>query len=223
MEPRIRGWNNKVIEKDSSDFRAIFIPYHDNKFLSKSVFWFLFVSLSRTFSMFSVLWSFTQLDVQNHTGRKWLSGSARPWATAAPRRLSVSWATSMWTPLQLEVHQSYSLICITCFNQCSGSGSTCGSGSVGSICFWVYWIRIRTRNLFARIWIRLRIQTLLSTSKKGKQTLISTVLWLLYDFLSLNSDVNVPSKRNCVRRCLTRPILLDYYAQQSRETCHLSK
>jgi hypothetical protein len=38
---------------------------------------------------------------------------------------------------------------------------------------------------------------------------------------------NIPhqgaGKGCCVRRCLTRPIILDYYAQKSRETCHLSK
>ncbi len=33
-------------------------------------------------------------------------------------------------------------------------------------------------------------------AKKLRKTLISTVLWLLYDFLSLKNDVNVPSKRN---------------------------
>ncbi len=32
--------------------------------------------------------------------------------------------------------------------------------------------------------------------EKCGKTLISTVLWLLYDFLSLKNDVNVPSKRN---------------------------
>ncbi len=33
-------------------------------------------------------------------------------------------------------------------------------------------------------------------AKRVRKTLISTVLWLLYDFLSLKNDVNVPSKRN---------------------------
>ncbi len=51
------------------------------------------------------------------------------------------------------------------------------SGSVGSICFWASWIRI-----------------LQSQSRNSKKTLIPTVLWLLFDFLSLKNDVNVPSE-----------------------------
>ncbi len=35
-----------------------------------------------------------------------------------------------------------------------------------------------------------------STSKKWRKFLISNVMWLLYDFLSLKNDVNVPSKKN---------------------------
>ncbi len=53
----------------------------------------------------------------------------------------------------------------------------CGSGSVGSICFWASRIRI-----------------LLSSSKNRKKTLVPTVLWLLYDFLSLKNYI--PSKSN---------------------------
>ncbi len=60
--------------------------------------------------------------------------------------------------------------------------------SVRSVCFWASWIRIRIRNSLVRIWIRP------SWSKKLRTTLISTVLWLLYDFLSLKNHVNVPSK-----------------------------
>ncbi len=56
-------------------------------------------------------------------------------------------------------------------HQCSGSGST------GSTCFWASWIRI-----------------LLSLRKIVRKTLISTVLWLPFDFLSLKNDVEVPSK-----------------------------
>ncbi len=58
--------------------------------------------------------------------------------------------------------------------QCSGSEA----GSVGSVWYFASWIWIR--NLFVRIRI------LPSTSKKmKKKTLVSTVLWLLYGFLSL--------------------------------------
>ncbi len=47
------------------------------------------------------------------------------------------------------------------------------------------------------LFVRIRIRILpSSTIKKWRKTLISTVLWLLYDFLSLKNDVNVPSKRN---------------------------
>ncbi len=37
---------------------------------------------------------------------------------------------------------------------------------------------------------------LLLSSKIERKTLILTVLWLLLDSLSLNSDVNVPTKSN---------------------------
>ena len=68
--------------------------------------------------------------------------------------------------------------------QCSGSGS------VGTICFWASWIRIRISNLYVRIRI------LPPTSKKFKKNLDFYCLWLLNDFLSLKNDVNVPSERN---------------------------
>ncbi len=41
-----------------------------------------------------------------------------------------------------------------------------------------------------------RILILLSSIKNSKKTFISTVLWLLYDYLSLKNDVNVASKSN---------------------------
>ncbi len=56
-----------------------------------------------------------------------------------------------------------------------------GSGSIGSICFWA---------------IRIRLRILQSSSKNCKKTLIPTVLWLLYDFLSLKNDVNIPTESN---------------------------
>jgi hypothetical protein len=43
--------------------------------------------------------------------------------------------------------------------------------------------------------VRLRIRCLLSSSKNIKKPLIPTAL-RLYDFLSFENDVNVPSKRN---------------------------
>ncbi len=92
-----------------------------------------------------------------------------------------------WGNLLLPLHHTYSghqgstkVIPKKSFSkQCCGSGS----GYVESICFWT-----------SRILIRI----LLSSSKNTvvRKTLIPTVLWLLYDFLSLKNDVNVPSKSN---------------------------
>ncbi len=80
------------------------------------------------------------------------------------------------------------------FFQCCGSES----GSTGSTCFWSSWIRIQSE-AWIRIWIRIRI--LLSSSKNSKKTLISTVLWLLFEFLPLKNDVKVPSKSNMQKNC----------------------
>ncbi len=60
--------------------------------------------------------------------------------------------------------------------------------------FWASWIRIR--NLFVRTRFRVRILTSNKQQKNWRKTLISTVLWLLYEFLSLNNDVDVSSKSN---------------------------
>ncbi len=43
------------------------------------------------------------------------------------------------------------------------------------------------------VWIRILLS---KQAKKWRKTVISTVLLLLYDFLSFKNDVNVPSKRN---------------------------
>ncbi len=51
--------------------------------------------------------------------------------------------------------------------------------------FWASWIRI-----------------LLSVSKNSKNTLISTDLWLLFDFLSLKNYVKVPSRVICRKTVL---------------------
>jgi hypothetical protein len=80
----------------------------------------------------------------------------------------------------------------------------------------VYWKQYSQAVLWLRIWIsrvrkflglpdpdpslfvriRIRIWILTSSSKKSKKILISTVLFLLYDFLSFKNYVNVPSKSN---------------------------
>ncbi len=67
---------------------------------------------------------------------------------------------------------------------------------------WELWIRIRIRMLLGLpdqdhhyfVWIRIRI--LSSTSKSLRKTLISTIWWLLFDFLSMEADQNVSSKSN---------------------------
>ncbi len=58
----------------------------------------------------------------------------------------------------------YRALCVFPYSEC------CGSRSKGPVCIWAFPIRIR--HYFVRIWI------LPSTSKK---TLISTILWLLFD------------------------------------------
>jgi hypothetical protein len=54
-------------------------------------------------------------------------------------------------------------------------------GSVRSVCFWAFWIRIRILYHQANI---------------VRNPLIPTVMLLFFDFLSLKNDVNVPSKSN---------------------------
>jgi hypothetical protein len=73
---------------------------------------------------------------------------------------------------------------------CKGEEQCCGFGSVGAVCFWASWIRIRIH--YYEVWI----QILLPSSKIVRKTLIPTVFWLLYDFSSLKNDVNVASKSN---------------------------
>jgi hypothetical protein len=46
------------------------------------------------------------------------------------------------------------------------------------------------------VWGTVRIRILLSSSKNSKKNLDPTVLWLLYDILSLKNDVNVASESN---------------------------
>ncbi len=66
----------------------------------------------------------------------------------------------------------------------------CWSGSVGFICFWASRIRIRIHGSESGS------GSFYHSSKIVRQTLIPTVLWLLYDFLYLKNDINVPSKSN---------------------------
>jgi hypothetical protein len=70
------------------------------------------------------------------------------------------------------------------------SVQSCGSGSVW---FWASWIRIR--HYFVRIQI-------LSTRKQVRKTLVSTILWLHFYFLSLRFDINVPLKKQLAAKKL---------------------
>jgi hypothetical protein len=75
----------------------------------------------------------------------------------------------------------------TLFHCCIRAMQCCGSGSVRPICF--FWA--------SRIRIHLGRYTdpdpSISSSKNSKKNIDPTVVWLLYDFLSLK-NVNVPSK-----------------------------
>jgi hypothetical protein len=73
--------------------------------------------------------------------------------------------------------------------KCYGSGCAVGSESIGSICFWASRIRIRIH--LSQVWIRI-LRIFPSSSKNNKKSFIYTVLWLLYDFLFLKNDVNLP-------------------------------
>jgi hypothetical protein len=64
-----------------------------------------------------------------------------------------------------------------------------GSGSVGSISSWATGIRIRVRGTD----LDSDLDTSIICSKN--KLLISAVLWLLYDFLSVKNDVNVALKK----------------------------
>jgi hypothetical protein len=75
--------------------------------------------------------------------------------------------------------------------QCSGSES-------GSTCFWASRIRIH----LSEVWIRIRI--LLSSCKNRKKNLDSYYFVTLFDFLSLENYVNVPSNSNKQKKCLNK-------------------
>ncbi len=56
----------------------------------------------------------------------------------------------------------------------------------------------------------------INKQKKVRKTLISTVLWLLFEFLSLKTDVNVPTKSN-KRRNLGKNALKDKFMINSEK------
>ncbi len=58
----------------------------------------------------------------------------------------------------------------------------------------------------AEAWIRIPI--LLSSSKNGKKSLDSYYFVTLFDFLSLENYVNVPSKGNKQKKCLNKNCFL---------------
>jgi hypothetical protein len=110
---------------------------------------------------------------------------------AEPSAIVPSSLKSIFCPL------SYSLdsLWISCFFQVHFIPQCCGSGSsVGSECFWT-----------SRIWSVIILdgsgsgfgsRSFHHTAKRVIKTLISTVLWLLNDVLSLKNDINVSSKSN---------------------------
>ncbi len=80
--------------------------------------------------------------------------------------------------------------------QCSGSES----GSTGSTCFWA--IRIH----LSEVWTRIRL--LLSSCKNSKKNLDSYYFVTLFDFLSLENYVNVPSNSNKQKKCFNKNCFL---------------
>ncbi len=74
----------------------------------------------------------------------------------------------------------------------SKTRSTTIPGRAGSVCFWTSLIRIHQYEV--------RIRILLLSSKNSK----TTVLWLLYGFLSFKNDVNVTSKSNKPKKLLKK-------------------
>ncbi len=63
---------------------------------------------------------------------------------------------------------------------------------------WAAELRIRIRRIlcFWASWIRICWSSFYHQAKKARKPFIPTILWLLYDFLSLKNDVNVSSKSN---------------------------
>ncbi len=66
----------------------------------------------------------------------------------------------------------------------------CGSGSVGSVCFLASWIDSIRQGYGSES------GSFCHQPKIVWKILIPIALWLLFDFISLNNDVNVPSKSN---------------------------
>ncbi len=64
-----------------------------------------------------------------------------------------------------------------------------GKQCCGFICFWAFWSGSSSQRYGSGS------GSFYHQAKILRKTLIPTVLWLLFDFLSLNNDLNVPSKR----------------------------
>ncbi len=118
-------------------------------------------------------WKCTQA-VQGHSGKK-CTRMGHPLKLPSPTKLTRR--LGHFPPASQAGRLAGPVFYTTSFLQCCGTES----GSTGSTCFWPSWIRIRI---------------LLSLRKIVRKTLISTVLWLLFDLLPLKNDVKVPSKSN---------------------------
>ncbi len=90
---------------------------------------------------------------------------------------------SDYNPIQREMHRTLKTV----------KSSTVYSATV-------FWIRIHRIRMFLGLTTDLSQRygsgSFYYQAKIVRKTLVPTVLWLLYDFLSLKNDVNVPSKSN---------------------------
>ncbi len=117
------------------------------------------------------------------------SATTATWRTcwrgsARARRSRATEPCSGWSSSGPSSRRSGSKI-LNPLNQCSGS-----------VCFWASWIRIFLYGTFYQ------------QAKKLRKTLISTVLWILCEFLSLKNDLNVPSKGISIKNLLQHYLLL---------------
>ncbi len=91
-----------------------------------------------------------------------------------------------WEPLPIPAAGNWNL---HFSNQCLGSGS--GLRLVGSVCFWASWIHNSPSRSVSHKYGS-SSGSFHHQAKIARKTFISTLLWLLYDFLSLKNDASGP-------------------------------